>query len=308
MPDDGYKPLIDREREPESRVREDLNRSSRDRIMAILTGLVADDELKYAMKELQKKASTSEIRGDNDDIDLFDVSGEAGQLLSILMRADTEVTLTFVEYTINRAYERLSNANRRNYAFIGYGYDDVQQAVIEIEDVLITEGLLWRLEHENRRYIQFHRIESEAFDDIDTKVRALAQKDSWNEALSGYNDAFERYLNGDYDDVLVKKLYASIEEVLRTICVDMEGWTDDREKSHGSYLELLRESEVYNANDITAPELNELLDSLEKMVSKVGYDRKQRHAYHDRIYCTLLIHQVGAFLYFLISRYEEWAD
>jgi hypothetical protein len=71
---------------------------------------------------------------------------------------------------------------------------------------------------------------------------------------------------------------------------------------------MLKEHDVYNAHGVTAPELNQLLDSLEKMVSKVGYDRKQRHTYHDRTYCTLLIHQVGSYLHFLISRYGDYSS
>lgn len=113
-------------------------------------------------------------------------------------------------------------------------------------------------------------------------------------------------MGGDFDEVLVKKLYNSIEQVLQTICVDLENWTDDRDRGHSYYLELLNENGVYDANGITAPELTQLLDSLEKLVNKVGNDRKQRHAYHDRAYCTLLIHQVGAYLYFTISRYDDY--
>ncbi|MBO4249586.1 hypothetical protein IL252_17435, partial [Halomicrobium sp. IBSBa] len=136
---------------------------------------------------------------------------------------------------------------------------------------LITEGLLWKMEWADEGgIIQFIPLESEAMGEIDEKVQALAEQEPWDGALRGYNDAFERYLNGDFDDTLVTKLYNSIEEVLQTICVDLEGWTDDRDRSHGYYLDLLNEHDVYDANGITAPELNQLLDSLEKMVSKVG--------------------------------------
>ncbi len=177
----------------------------------------------------------------------------------------------------------------------------------EIWQVLVTEGLLWEIEWADKGgVIQFTPLASEAMADMDSKIQALSQNEPWEDALEGYNAAFERYLNGDFDDTLVTKLYNSIEEVLQTICVDLEDWTDDRDRSHGYYLGILNEKDVYNANGITAPELNELLGALEKMVSKVGNDRKQRHAYHDRAYCTLLIHQVGAYLYFLISRYEDF--
>jgi len=181
--------------------------------------------------------------------------------------------------------------------------------ISKLRNVLITEGLLWEMEWaESGGILQFKPLESEAMTEIDSKVQALAEKEPWKEALQGYNDAFDRYLNGDFDDTLVTKLYNSIEEVLQTICVDLEGWTENRDKSHGDYLDMLSDNGVYEANGITAPELNQLMDALEKMVSKVGHDRKQRHAYHDRAYCTLLIHQVGAYLYFIISRYEDYKN
>ncbi|MFC7081612.1 hypothetical protein [Halorussus caseinilyticus] len=172
---------------------------------------------------------------------------------------------------------------------------------------MITEGLLWEIEN-GRGTIRFQPLESEAMESMDKKVQALAEEEPWGDALKGYNDAFERYLAGDFDELIPKKLYNSIEEVLKTICVDLERWTDDRDMSHAKYLDLLNEHDVYSANGITAPETGSLLDSLEKMVNKVGYDRKQRHAYHDRAYCTLLIHQVGAYLYFLIGRYDDYSS
>lgn len=55
-----------------------------------------------------------------------------------------------------------------------------------------------------------------------------------------------------------------------------------------------------------SPELESLLNVLEKLVAKLGNDRKQRHQYMDMEYCTLLLHQVGAYLYFLINRYEKY--
>lgn len=155
--------------------------------------------------------------------------------------------------------------------------------------------------------IQFVPIASESMEEIDAQVQALAADQPWTDALRGYNAAFELYLAGDYNENIPKKLYNSIELVLQTICVDLEGWTEDRNLSHQKYLNILREHNVYDANGITAPELESLLDALQKLVNKLGNDRKQRHNYIDREYCTLLIHQTGAYLYFLINRYEEFS-
>lgn len=179
----------------------------------------------------------------------------------------------------------------------------------DIGNVLVTEGILWDINRLGEGgIIEFVPLESGGMQEIDEELQDLAAVQPWGEALKGYDDAFDRYLNGDFDEHIAKKLYYSIEEVLKTICVDEEGWTDNRGLTHADYLELLNENGVYNAHGVTATELEDLLDSLERMVAKVSDDRHQRHAYHDRTYTTLLIHQVGSYLYFLINRYDDYSS
>ena len=180
-----------------------------------------------------------------------------------------------------------------------------QSTYSKINDVLITEGLLWELNLEGS-HARFRQIESEAMEDIDEKIQVLAENEPWGDALKGYNDAFERYLQGDFDEQIPKKLYYSIEEVLKVICVDELEWTDNRGLTHSKYLNMMKENNFYHAHGATVAELNQFLQSLDRMVAKVSDDRKQRHAYHDRTYATLLIHQVGAYLYFLINRHKEY--
>ena len=188
------------------------------------------------------------------------------------MNADTVLCLSFVEHTIGEMWSGVTSMGYRG----SFGEKDVYARMSKIEDVFITEGILWDLEVDKRnKRVVFRQLESEAMEDIDEKMQALAAEDPWKNALEGYNAAFERYLSGDYDDTLVKKLYNSIEEVLKIICVDLEEWTEDREMSHGKYLQMLGENNFYQANGITAPELNQLIDSMEKLVSKTGADRKR---------------------------------
>ncbi|MDL0123075.1 hypothetical protein [Halobacterium salinarum] len=177
----------------------------------------------------------------------------------------------------------------------------------KFNDIVITRGLLWEIEFENGM-IRFRQIESEAMEDIDKEVQALAEQEPWGDALKGYNDAFERYLDGDFDEQIRKKLYYNIEEVMKIICIDEEGWTDNRELVHSRYPQMMEENNFYHAHGATVAELNQFLESLDCMVAKISDDRKQRHAYHDRTYATLLIHQVGAYLYFLINRHKEYTD
>lgn len=315
MTDEGYTPLIDREREAKSRVHEELTRPARERIGEILSNL---EHHSSSQKNLISKAldSTMELIGRTPVLRHVDTDsdGEGTDVQRIhhafMLGGKTVYVFTYVEQILNEYKSHgIKESSVENLRLNRGDISNEPGAIGKIRKVLITEGLLWEIEWAgNGGVIQFVPLESEAMEDIDAKIQALAEKEPWDNALQGYNDAFERYLNGDFDDTLVTKLYNSIEEVLQTICVDLEGWTEDREKSHGDYLDMLNDNSVYDANGITAPELDQLLDALEKMVSKVGHDRKQRHAYHDRAYCTLLIHQVGAYLYFLISRYEDYQN
>jgi hypothetical protein len=286
---DLFRSLFTRQREFESRVHTELIQRSRERLANILDAGRNHEE--RAFSELVDETGLSEVKK------WADLQHE-----EFVLNADTVLVLSYIEHYVRELWHRVTS-----YSYRGdLSEDHVITIIKKIEEVLITDGLLWELEIGNK-YIKFRPIESESMEEIDEKVQALAEKEPWDDALEGYNAAFERYLEGDFDHTLVLKLYNSIEAVLKTICVDLEAWTEDRDRSHKHYLDILNEQGLYNANGITAPELGQLLDALEKMVSKVGNDRKQPHIYHDRAYCTLLIHQVGAYLYFLISRYDDFS-
>lgn len=291
---DQFRSLFTRQREFESRTNTELPQIARERLISIIADL--KKYRKYSHSELLDEAGASRVYAD---------LGEDWNYQDFMMNADTVLCLSFLEHTIGTMWVDVTKMGYRG----SYSKRDVYERISKIEDVFITEGILWDIEVEdNNKQIVFRQMESEAMEDIDEKMQALAAEDPWKNALEGYNAAFDRYLSGDYDDTLVKKLYNSIEEVLKMICVDLEGWTEDRDMSHGKYLQLLGENNFYQANGITAPELNQLIDSMEKLVSKTGADRKQEHAYHDREYATLLIHQTGAYIYFLISRYDEYSN
>ena len=291
---DRIRSLLTRQREFESRTNTELPEIARERLISILSNLKNYRE--QAHDNLLGEAGMSRLYADlEDDWDYRE----------FMMSADTILCLAFVEHTIEEMGIEVTSYGYRG----SFNQKDVHQKISCIDDVFVTEGVLWDIEVDKRnKGVEFRQLESEAMEEIDEKMQALAAEDPWNEALEGYNAAYNRYLSGDYDDTLIKKLYNSIEEVLKIICVDLEGWTEDREMSHGNYLDLLNKNDFYKANGITAPELNQLIDSMEKLVNKAGADRKQKHAYHDREYSTLLIHQTGAYIYFLISRHDEFAD
>lgn len=291
---DQIRSLFTRQREFESRANTELPEIARERFVSILSNL--GNYRDQAHDELLDEAGMSRVYADLED---------NWDYQEFLCNADTVLCLSFIEHTIEAMWDRVSSRGYRG----SFSKSDVHERISKIDDVLVTEGVLWEIEPDKRnKQIEFRQLESEAMEEVDQKMQALAEEDPWSDALEGYNAAFERYLAGDYDDTLVKKLYNSIEEVLKIICVDLEEWTDNREMSHVNYLDLLEDNNFYRANGITAPELTQLIDSMEKLVNKAGADRKQEHAYHDREYATLLIHQTGAYIYFLISRYDEFAN
>lgn len=312
MSDREYIPLIDREREPESRVHEELTSTARERLSTITEPSKyhhARSALKFIMNRVGRTLVLNHLKDE-------DKNGEdIWRLLHFrfIEGGDTIHVLTYIEKLLfeihNSHADSISGFDTSTMDLTGfYPAEKRKQVISDIENVLITEGILWEIEPAGEGgVIEFKPLASESMNEVDEKIRGLARTDTWKNALRGYNAAYRRYLNGDFDELIPKKLYNSIEAVLQTICVDLENWTDNRDMNHKKYLDLLNENGVYNAHGIIAPELNDLLTSLERMVSKVSDERKQRHLYHDRAYCTLLIHQVGAYLYFLINRYEAYS-
>lgn len=295
---DRFRSLIEREKEKESRVHTELTQQSRER-MATITDFARREHQLEALRKLMERVGTSEIEDPMpDDVHSSEIHR------AFIENADTLLVLSYLELLINHTH---TLADRARY-MAPYTYEEVHNKTLALQDVLETEGLLWSIEDGDEEYLQFERLASERMKEADNELRSLSMDEKWEDALKGYNAAFNLYLDGKYGKEIPEKLYNSIEEVLQTICVDLEGWTDNRDQSHSVYLNLLREHEIYKAHGITNPELELLLDSLTKLVNKVGGDRKQRHEYIDRQYCTLLIHQVAAYLYFLINRYEDWTE
>ncbi|HET7324037.1 MAG TPA: hypothetical protein VFJ06_06880 [Halococcus sp.] len=287
---DNFRPFIDRHREPKQRVYTELTQTARERI-AHLTKSYTGGIVKSALE------ATIEGAGKPNISESLNISGNwilddgKQKHTSIVEKADTEYVLTYIEYLF--------------YSHSRIEEDELETVADSITNVFETESILLQTDNTDETIV-FEPIESESMSEIDEQIQALGATDEWREPLRGYNAAFRRYSDGDFDELIPKKLYNSIEAVLQTICVDHENWTDNRDMNHSKYLLMLKDHDVYNANGITEPELNDLLTVQEKLTAKLGNDRKQRHNYIDRTYCTLLIHQTGAYLYFLINRYEQY--
>lgn len=315
MSDESYTPLIDRERETKSRIHEELTKPARERLAVITNSMskYGSTAFDYLIKRVGKSPFTSYYQKRS-------VSHSSSvKHENFIMEGKTLHVLSYIEIIIKEYHtdrvRRKKAKPREKYAELSHEpsfykpNNLAEQTIDDIENVLITEGILWDLNRLGKGgVVEFVPLESEGMKEIDEELQEIAAAQPWGTALKGYNDALDRYLNGEFDEHIPKKLYYSIEEVLKTICVDEEGWTDNRELTHSEYLDILKENGVYDAHGVTATELTDLLDSLERMVAKVSDERKQRHAYHDRAYATLLIHQIGAYIYFLISRYEDYSS
>jgi len=312
MSDDGYTPLIDREREPKARIHEDLTEPARERLEVITRSMSTYGHI--PMNYLIKKIGTSPFRRfhyrDSSNIHKTVKHEE------FIRMGDTLHILTYVEMILKEYHKeniksemegRKENIDLEKEPKSYSPTDIVNKSINDIEDVLVTEGILWQVNRLGKGgVIEFVPVGSEGIVDMDEEIQELATTQPWGKALKGYNDAFDQYLNGEFDEHIPKKLYYSIEEVMKIICVDREEWTENRELTHGGYIDIMKENGLYDAHGVTATELSDLLDSLERMVAKVSDERHQRHLYHDRTYATLLIHQVGSYLFFLINRYEEY--
>jgi len=172
-----------------------------------------------------------------------------------------------------------------------------------INTVLQTEGILWELEKENIEF-HFQPIGSELMAEADGEFSTIAQGKRWRSAASPYNAAYELYRDRTYSREIPEKLYNSIEELTRTICVDLEEWEDNREQNLSVYLDRMRDEGLFEPNNIMRAELGDLTQSMEKAFQKAGAERKNRHSEIDREYCTLLLHQVSAYLTYIIRQYE----
>lgn len=182
---------------------------------------------------------------------------------------------------------------------------------VETRRIEILEGAKLRktleqtvgpLEPTEYDHFRFERLTDETVIEADQAIRALAKEERWGSPLEPYNEAWEMYQDGQFTYVIAEKLYNSLEAVLTEICVS-EGWNDP-EEGVGDYLDSLREHGLFEPNDAMVGEWEQILGGIRVGVQRTGSDRK-RHDWMDQDYAILLIHQVAAFLTFIINRYED---
>lgn len=317
--EDEYDSVADRQKASQARVQTDLTETCRERIAQITLnplrlrisdihgqGGIPDHLIEQAISTTYEDVGYS-IRdyASPNHGDIF--SSHKG----IVRQGETLEVLTYVENLLEYSYDT-GVRTWSGYNLPVSGIDDrmaevrsrVVQSSEKINVALETEGVLWRVEEDEGSF-NFQPVGSELMQDADNELSVVAQGKRWENVISPYNSAYDRYVNRSYGYEIPEKLYNSIEELARTICVDLEGWEENREQNLSVYLNRMREEGLFEANNIMHAELVDLSKSMEKAFQKAGAERKNRHKEMGREYCTLLLHQVSAYLTFLIRKYES---
>lgn len=225
---------------------------------------------------------------------------------NLILNADTIPVLTYIENLLE-IVGKTSSFSWKNIAHNASELNvkgSVQSTAEKINIALETEGILWELEYQDRKF-NFKPIGSEMMQQADEEFSVVASGKKWQNVASPYDSAYNLYRDRNYSREIPEKLYNSVEELVRVICVDLEGWEENREQNLSVYLDRMRDEGIFEQNNIMRTELEDLTNSMERAFQKAGAERKNRHTEIDRQYSTLLLHQVSAYLTFIISRYED---
>lgn len=312
---DEYEAVADRIKSAQPRVHSDLTDTARERLLMITSNptrtkttnkyLLPEVCIELAIRETCESVGTSPIESKYNE-----THSSYGKHSAIIKESNRDAVLTYVENLFKSVHN--SHATRWDYTSFPeklserkeYLRSQLKQTVEKVNIALETEGILWKLKAEASEF-NFYPIGSELMQESDQELSVIGQGEQWNSVISPYNEAYNQYLDRTYDWTIPEKLYNSIEELCRTICVDLEGWEDNREQNLSVYLETMRENDLFEPNNIMMTELTDLSKSMERTFQKAGAERKNRHSEIDREYATLLLHQVSAYLTYLIRQYEE---
>ncbi len=339
--DEEYDSVADRQKASQARVHSDLTQPARERIAQItanplrltlsnpfgrngipdkyinksITRTYEDvgygpireyvKDMKTDQHQAQEAARTfpTEINSENIDAD-----SNIPIHRKIIENADRDAVLAYLENLLEICYSSSSmawsdlipgpNPHKFDKA------TKIEYTAEKINVVLETEGVLWELDYDDGPF-NFRPVGSEMMAEADEAFSAVASGKKWSSVASPYNDAYNLYRDRTYSREIPEKLYNSIEELARVICVDLQGWEENRGLNLSNYLELMNEHGLFEPNPIMKAEIADLADSMEKAFSKAGAERKNRHQEIDREYCTLMLHQVSAYLTYIIRQYEE---
>jgi hypothetical protein len=316
----GWRPWANRNTEPEERVHDTLTDDARKKIAFAVNQITARGEIQDAYEEYRIN------RGTNIPYFKTKNSGPAKESLHrfIIDESDDEV-LTLLELLLKEIWAHSNLASESHSAEDLFDLDE------KLRQILLEEGILLKLtpdrvtvaEHASeidsyrsgthRRQVgswpnrdwefQFEKQAHGAVVESDRTVRKLGRQERWKNVLAPYDDAWEVYQNPPVSYVVAEKLYNSLEMTLEKICVEEQGWNSEGD-GMAAYIESLKENGIFEPNAGMVHEWRQIVEGLRAGVQKTGGDRK-RHEEFDEDYALLLLHQIGAFLSFVISRYED---
>jgi hypothetical protein len=306
--DRDFVPWGKREEELEPRIYDYLTDPARKRIARIVENVSNYDDLVNTYGEFR-----TEIVDEPEYFDIRNRKPAYGSQTKLIREEDTDEVLIYLEILLNTIW---SNTN--------HSVKDLLKMDSKIRRTLHETGVLFRLKPEhkylkrvctdsegslryryvpdNYEYFHFERLSDETIIEADQDLRVLTEGKKWEDALSGYNEAWNEYQKGNFSAIIAEKLYNSLEDVLQQICVEQD-W-ENKNQSFGTYLDRLNEEGLFDANQSMIYEWEQILTGIRAGVQKTG-DRKNWHDEFRQDYCILLLHQTSAFLTFVIKRYED---
>lgn len=203
-----FTPWSKRNSEPEPRIHEEFTEPARIRLAAILQ----DVEPKHVEKAFKHLL---DYTGQDPGFDLRSSKTTIQSLMDFLKtEEDMNLLLDFLEYLLNVTWSD-GKFRRKN---------DVMKMALKIEKTLVEEGILVQMKpsleemnsYDSRyhpkkhEYVRFQQVADETIIEADQELRVLALGDTWEEPLSGYNEAWELYRDGTLTYVIAEKLYNSL--------------------------------------------------------------------------------------------------
>jgi len=319
-------PWYNRNSEPEQRIHDEFTESAANRTSFAINEVASRSEIANAYREYRIETGR--------EVEYFETANTAPAKQSLdhfVETEDLEHVLTLLEILLNELWIE-SDHSRENHST-----DELLELDKKLRRILIEEGILLRIRPETDvierfaeqldRYrsntggyksrhrpsystppekefnIRFEKLANESVIQSDQELRALGKQERWKDELEPYNEAWEQYQNQQFSYIIPEKLYNSLEAVLEKICVQEQGWNSSGD-GVGSYLSSLQDNGLFDPNEAMIGEWQQIVGGLKVGVQRTGGDRK-RHGNIDQDYCILLLHQVGAFLTFIINRYED---
>lgn len=300
-------PFTKRESPPESRIYTHLTSDFRYKLTVLLLEYTDREDLEDATRELRPEYARD-----------FKSLGKSGNIKEnipkFIQEEDDEIVLDFLEYLVNILWS--SNYDKD----LLLKFDSKLRRMFLEERILI----ILRPDHEelerlrgprrsprgvNHYYppthgpLTFDVVGDETILEADSDIRGLGKQPNWRTELRPYNTAWEQYQAGNFTSDIFENLNKAIENTIYRICKEDNSWVDEG-AGLGACLNELQDRGFFEPNNELYGEWSNLITGLKIAIRKSSSD-KHRHEEIRRDYVQLVIHQVAAFLVFLITRYED---